>query len=64
MTLKTRYQIKGLGKEQMIDSLINIYTDDAGKKIVRVEDKWDGKLPEGPFAKVSLHAVGVLAGYR
>lgn len=54
MDLKTRYKIKGLGKEQTIESVIKIHTDNAGKKIVMVEDKWDGNLPEGPFAKVSF----------
>ncbi|TVY31980.1 hypothetical protein LSUB1_G008158 [Lachnellula subtilissima] len=63
MNLKTRYQIKGLGKEQTIESVIKIQTDDAGKKIVRVEDRWDGKLPEGPFAKAfrNLNSVVVPA---
>ncbi|CAG8951896.1 hypothetical protein HYFRA_00005700 [Hymenoscyphus fraxineus] len=61
MDLKTRYTIKGIGKEQTIESVVNIYTDAAGEKIVKVEDKWNGELPEGPFAKAfrNLNAVTV-----
>ncbi|TVY48199.1 hypothetical protein LOCC1_G002453 [Lachnellula occidentalis] len=63
MDLKTRYKIKGLGSEQTIASVIKIHTDDAGKKIMKVEDKWDGKLPEGAFAKAfrNLNSVVVPA---
>jgi hypothetical protein len=51
MDMKTRYVVKGIGKEQIIDSKINIFTE--GDKIVKVEDKWDGKLPDSSFADVS-----------
>lgn len=54
MDLKTRYVIKGIGKEQTIQSLVAIHLDDQGK-ISKVEDKWDGKLPEGSISEVSLH---------
>lgn len=54
MDLKTRYVVKGIGKEQTIQSLILIHTDASGEKIVKVEDKWDGKLPESSIANVSL----------
>lgn len=54
MNLKTRYVVKGLGKEQTINSVITILTDEQGKKIQKVEDKWDGKLPEGSIAQVSF----------
>lgn len=53
MNLKTRYVVKGIGMEQTIASVIKIYTDDQGK-ISKVEDKWDGKLPESSIANVSL----------
>lgn len=52
MDMVTRYKIKGIGKETTISSKINIYTQ--GDKITKVEDKWDGKLPEGSIAQVSL----------
>lgn len=53
MNLKTRYVVKGIGKEQTIQSVITIATNEQGK-ITKVEDKWDGKLPEGSISQVSL----------
>ena len=53
MDLKTRYVIKGLGKEQIISSKIMIGWDETTGKIEKVEDKWDGKLPDSGFADVS-----------
>jgi hypothetical protein len=50
--LKTRYVIKGIGKEQIVSSVVAIHLDGEGK-IQKVEDKWDGKLPEGSIANVS-----------
>jgi hypothetical protein len=50
--LKTRYVIKGVGKEQIVSSVVAIHLDGEGK-IQKVEDKWDGKLPEGSIANVS-----------
>jgi len=60
MNLKTRYVVKGIGKEQTISSVVNIFTDSNGK-IEKVEDKWDGKLPDGPFSNAmrKLNAVTV-----
>ncbi|GAB7350320.1 hypothetical protein MBLNU459_g0954t1 [Dothideomycetes sp. NU459] len=60
MTMKTRYVVKGIGKEQTIASVINIYTNEQGK-ISKVEDKWDGKLPESSIANAfrRLNAVTV-----
>jgi hypothetical protein len=52
MDLSTRYKIKGIGKEQIIDSVVNIYTNSAGK-ITMVEDRWSNQLPEGAFGKAS-----------
>jgi hypothetical protein len=51
MDMKTRYVIKGINKEQTIASKINIFVE--GDKIVKVEDKWDGKLPESGIQNVS-----------
>ena len=52
MDLKTKYTVKGVGMEQVIESKVLIHTDAAGEKIVKVEDKWDGKLPDGVFTNV------------
>lgn len=51
MDLKTRYVVKGIGKEQTVASKVMIYLD--GEKISKVEDKWDGKLPDSGIANVS-----------
>ena len=42
-------------------SVVKIQTDEAGKRIVQVEDRWDDKLPEGPFATVSFAYCVLLA---
>lgn len=52
MSLKTRYVVKGIKKETTISSIVNISTDSAGK-ITKVEDRWDGSLPESGIANVS-----------
>lgn len=52
LDLKTRYVVKGIGKEQTIQSLVAIHLDEQGK-ISKVEDKWDGKLPESGIANMS-----------
>ncbi|KAF1829139.1 hypothetical protein BDW02DRAFT_574255 [Decorospora gaudefroyi] len=54
MNLKTRYVVKGIGKEQTIQSVIAISLDGEGK-IKRVEDRWDGSLPEGSIANAFRH---------
>ena len=54
MDLRTRYVVKGIGKEQTIDSKINIFYDKTSGKITKVEDKWDGKLPDSSFTNVSI----------
>ena len=56
MDLKTKYTVKGVGMEQVIESKVCIHTDGAGEKIVKVEDKWDGKLPDGVFTNVSINS--------
>ncbi|KAF1822076.1 uncharacterized protein K489DRAFT_380810 [Dissoconium aciculare CBS 342.82] len=62
--MKTRYVIKGIGKEQTVSSVVNIYTE--GDKIVKVEDKWDGKLPDSAFAdvfrKLNAYTVPLIVG--
>jgi hypothetical protein len=52
MDLKTRYVIKGINKEQTIQSKVNIFIED--DRITKVQDKWDGKLPEGGIQNVSV----------
>jgi hypothetical protein len=54
MDLKTRYKVKGLGMEKIIESVIKIYTNESGDRITQVEDRWNGNIPEGAFVKVSL----------
>ncbi|KAH8725016.1 hypothetical protein GQ44DRAFT_707642 [Phaeosphaeriaceae sp. PMI808] len=54
MDLRTRYVIKGINKEQTIQSVVAIHLDDQSK-ISKVEDKWDGKLPEGTISEAFRH---------
>ena len=51
MDLSTKYKLKGVGLEKVINSKINIYTNSVGNRITKVEDRWDGEIPEGAFAK-------------
>ena len=51
MDLKTRYVVKGIGKEQVIESVVRVFTE--GERISKVEDRWNGKLPESAVADVS-----------
>lgn len=57
MDLRTRYVVKGIGKEQTIDSKINIFYDKSSGKITKVEDKWDGKLPDSSIQNVSIDQI-------
>ncbi|EKD13123.1 uncharacterized protein L3040_002923 [Drepanopeziza brunnea f. sp. 'multigermtubi'] len=50
LSATTRYKVKGLGAEKVIESEIRIHMDAAGEKIVKVEDRWNGNIPEGPIA--------------
>jgi len=51
MDLSQRYKVKGIGKEQTVNSVVEIHTD--GEKISKVADKWDGKLPDSNISNVS-----------
>lgn len=53
MDLKTRYVVKGINKEQTIESKVNIFYDESTGLISKVEDKWGGKLPDSGFKDVS-----------
>ncbi len=55
--------MKGLGKEQIVNSVVRIHTEGVeggegademgtGLRIRQVEDRWDGEIPDGPIAKV------------
>ncbi|MCJ1272132.1 hypothetical protein MMC22_012039 [Lobaria immixta] len=57
LDLRTRYVVKGINKEQIIDSKVLIHYDKVTGKITHVQDKWDGKLPDSSFQNVSLAQV-------
>ncbi len=64
LKLKTRYKVKAIGKEQVIDSSILVHTTGTGtgedEKITKVEDRWGGDVPpDGMFAKVSISSLPV-----
>jgi len=62
MDLKARYKMKGIGKEQTIESVVHIHTDGNGK-IKMVEDRWNDQIPDGVFATAmrNLNSVAVPA---
>jgi hypothetical protein len=51
--LKTRYVVKGINKEQTIESEVDIFYDESSGKITKVQDKWGGQLPDSSFKDVS-----------
>lgn len=53
MDMTTRYVVKGINTEKVISSKVLVHLDAAGEKIVKVEDKWGGNLPDGAIANVS-----------
>ncbi|KAL9106536.1 MAG: hypothetical protein Q9227_008451 [Pyrenula ochraceoflavens] len=59
LDLKTRYKIAGVGKEQVVESKVKIFTE--GSKISKVQDRWNDELPEGSFKNAfrKLNAVTV-----
>ncbi|KIV92439.1 hypothetical protein PV10_03738 [Exophiala mesophila] len=61
LKLKTLYKVKGIGSEQVIDSHVLVHLDGDGQRIVKVEDRWDGKIPDNAFAKAfrNLNSVTV-----
>ncbi|PQE32213.1 proteophosphoglycan ppg4 protein [Rutstroemia sp. NJR-2017a WRK4] len=65
MNLSTKYTVKGIGKEQRIDSVVRIWTEREGGEgsIMKVEDRWNGEIPEGAIAKAfrNLNSVVVPA---
>ncbi|KAI1872177.1 uncharacterized protein JN550_003896 [Neoarthrinium moseri] len=51
LSLSNKYVVKGIKKEQVMDSVVKIHVGSDGK-IEKVEDKWNGKLPEGGISEV------------
>jgi len=66
MDLKTRYVIKGISKEQTIASVITIQATPDGSKIEKVQDKWDGELPDSSiknaFRRLNAVTVPLMVG--
>ena len=52
LELSNKYVVKGIKHEQVIDSKVVILIGADGK-IERLEDRWNGKLPEGVVSEVS-----------
>ena len=52
LDLSNKYVVKGINKEQVIDSVVRIHVGQDGR-IEKLEDKWNGKLPEGVVLEVS-----------
>lgn len=60
LRLKNEYTVKGIKKAQTVDSVVDIHVGDDGK-ITKLEDKWNGHLPEGAVSETfrKLNAVVV-----
>ena len=54
MDLKTRYVVKGVGTEKVIDSKIVIDYNESTGRITRLQDRWSGDIPTSSFAEVSV----------
>ncbi|KAF7560229.1 hypothetical protein G7046_g3939 [Stylonectria norvegica] len=52
LTLQNKYVVKGIKKEQVMDSVVRIHVGADGR-IDRVEDRWNDSLPQGAVAQVS-----------
>ncbi|KAH6697337.1 hypothetical protein F5X68DRAFT_272304 [Plectosphaerella plurivora] len=50
LELSNSYTLKGLGSEQTMNSIVRIDTGPDGK-IIKVEDRWNNKIPEGALAQ-------------
>lgn len=60
LDLKTKYVVKGIGKETTINSVVKIFTEEVQgeERIKGVEDRWDGEIPDGAIAKVRESSFG------
>lgn len=54
LEMSNKYVVKGIKKEQIMNSVVRIHMGQDGK-IEKVEDRWNGKLPEGAISDVSRH---------
>lgn len=62
--LRNKYVVKGINKEQTVDSVVKIHLGADGK-IDRLEDRWDGDLPDGAVSNVSaLNLINPVAWAR
>jgi hypothetical protein len=52
MDLRIKYVVRGVGVEQLVQSLVSVEVDGEGR-VSRVEDRWDGELKEGGIGEVS-----------
>lgn len=50
--MSNKYVVKGINKEQVVDSIIKIHLGADGK-IEKLEDRWNGDLPDGAVSNVS-----------
>lgn len=50
--LSNKYTVKGIKKEQVMDSKVKIHVGSDGK-IDKVEDRWNDNLPDGGLSEVS-----------
>lgn len=55
LEMSNKYVVKGIKKEQVMNSVVRIFVGEDGK-ISKVEDRWNGKLPEGAISDVSTNA--------
>lgn len=55
LDMTNKYVVKGIKKEQVMNSVVRVFVDPEGK-IEKLEDRWNGKLPEGAISDVSAHA--------
>lgn len=59
MEMSNKYVVKGIKKEQVVNSVVRIFLGQDGK-IEKVEDRWNGTLPEGAISDVSQRSQGSL----
>lgn len=52
LEMSNKYVVKGIKKEQVMNSVVRIFLGADGK-VDKVEDRWNGKLPEGAISDVS-----------
>lgn len=59
LDLSNKYVVKGIKKEQVMDSKVKIWIGSDGK-IEKLEDRWNDKLPEGGISEVSWTPSSIL----